>query len=318
MSNRVLVTAIGTMNCTTIIDELRNHGNYYIIGADINPEKYIANSKYVDEFYIFPKVTDDRKKYLEFVKHFCADHKIDIYFCVVDEEVVTIANHRKEFNDIGVTLCIANTDMINISHNKDIFSDWIYENFPDLYIKRYKKYYDIAEVNLPVFIKPIEGRASIGCKLISNQNELKNYKDVWDNFVVQEYICSDKIIAVDIVSNEKYNQIEISQREELLRNGNGCGIAVEIVNNPDIRRYCVEIVQKLRINGVVNIEFFMTDDGPKIIEINPRIPAGVAYSCLSGLNTVLNALNIAQGKPCIFHQIKVGAYYTKRYETIEM
>lgn len=306
------------MNCTTIIDELRKFGNYYIVGADINPEKHIANSKYVDEFYTFPKVTADREKYFLFVKQFCIDHKIDIYFCVVDEEVVTIANHREEFNNIGVTLCIANTDMINICHNKNIFSDWICDNIPELYIKRYKKYSDISETDMPVFIKPIEGRASIGCKLINDKNELKNYEEVWSDYVVQEYINSDKIVAVDIVSNEKYNQIEISQRIELLRNGNGCGIAVKIIDNPDIRKYCMEIVNKLRINGVVNIEFFMTDKGPKIIEINPRIPAGVAYSCMSGLNVVMNALYIAQGIPCVLSPIKVGSYYTKRYETIEM
>ena len=54
MVKRVLVTAIGTMNCTTIIEELRKNKSYYIIGADINPEQYISNSKYVDEFYVFP------------------------------------------------------------------------------------------------------------------------------------------------------------------------------------------------------------------------------------------------------------------------
>lgn len=35
---RVLITALGTMNCTTIVSELRKFPNdYYLIGADINP-----------------------------------------------------------------------------------------------------------------------------------------------------------------------------------------------------------------------------------------------------------------------------------------
>ncbi|MBR4155840.1 MAG: ATP-grasp domain-containing protein [Bacteroidales bacterium] len=318
MVKRVLVTAIGTMNCTTIIEELRKNKSYYIIGADINPEQYISNSKYVDEFYVFPKATINRENYFEFVKQFCINHNIDIYYCVVDEEVATMSNHIDEFESIGVTLCVANSSAVNLCHNKGLFSDWILENVPDLYIKRYKNYEEITNNDLPIFIKPVEGRASIGCKVIKHINELENYKDHWSDYVVQEYIDCSKIVAVDIVSNLKYNQIELSQRLELLRNSNGCGIAVEIINNPQIREYCIEIVKQLQINGVVNIEFFLTEKGPKIIEINPRIPAGVAYSCMSGLNVVMNALYIAQGEPCVFNPIKVGKHYTKRYETIEM
>lgn len=43
--NKVLVTALSTMNSTTIVSELRkSHESLYIIGADINPRQSIANS----------------------------------------------------------------------------------------------------------------------------------------------------------------------------------------------------------------------------------------------------------------------------------
>lgn len=59
---RVLITALGTMNCTTIVSELRKFPNdYYLIGADINPAYCIATSKEVDEFYEFPYSTRDQK-----------------------------------------------------------------------------------------------------------------------------------------------------------------------------------------------------------------------------------------------------------------
>lgn len=61
---RVLITALGTMNCTTIVSELRKYPNdYYLIGADINPSYCIATSKEVDEFYEFPYSTRDREGY---------------------------------------------------------------------------------------------------------------------------------------------------------------------------------------------------------------------------------------------------------------
>ena len=56
----------------------------------------------------------------------------------------------------------------------------------------------------------------------------------------------------------------------------------------------------------------------KIIEINPRLPAGTSYSCLAGCNTVLNLLHIAKGLPLIESNIKIGARFARRYETYEM
>lgn len=317
MATRVLVTAIGTMNGTTIISELKKaEEDFYILGADINVRHCIANSIEVDEYYQFPSVLADRQKYAQFGLNFCKEHEVKIIYCVVDEEVEILAKHRTDFEAIGVTLCLANTDAIVTCHNKDLFAEWSETHIPEYCIKRFKKFEEVRDEDFPVFIKPIEGRASIGCKQINTRAELQEYADDWNNFVVQECI-SGNIIAVDIVSNQHTGQIEIAQRLELLRNSNGCGVAVEIVNNPDVREACLKIANELKLNGVVNAEFFITPDGPKIIEVNPRLPAGIAYSCMCGLDVVMNALRIARGEECRFTPIRIGAHFAKRYETYE-
>lgn len=316
---RILITALGTMNCTTIVSELRKHEGFYLIGADINPRHCIATSREVDEYYQFPKATVNREEYFEFVKDFCQEHKVDIYFCVVDEEVETMAKHREELNDIGVRLCVANTDAVVICHNKDKFAEWSERNIPEYTIRQFKSYEEIQDSDFPLFIKPIEGRASIGCRRIVNKSEFVQIRNEWKNYVVQE--CIDEktdIVAVDIVRNKKTGQVEIAQRLELMRNSNGCGVAVEIVDIPEVKNACLKIAELLDINGVVNTEFFITDNGPKIIEVNPRLPAGIAYSCMAGLDVVMNSLRIAEGEPCIFSPIKVGSHYAKRYETYEI
>ena len=158
MATRVLVTAIGTMNCTTIISELKNNEEeFYIIGADINPRHCIANSVEVDEYYQFPSVLVDREKYAEYVLNFCQEHFVQVLYCVVDEEVETLAKHRKDFERLGVLLCLANTDAIITCHNKDLFAAWSERFIPKYCIKRYKTYSEVTDSDFPVFIKPIEG-----------------------------------------------------------------------------------------------------------------------------------------------------------------
>ena len=313
---KVLITALGTMNCTTLVKEIRNlPENYYIIGADINLPQVIYTSTEVDEYYQFPNATEYREGYFQFVKDFCIKHQIDIYYCVVDEEVETMAVHREELADIGVTLCVANTDAVVICHNKDRFAEWSEKNIPEYCIKRYLKYEDVCDSDFPLFVKPIEGRASIGCNKIENRKELLPFKQEWNKYVVQEYTTGE-FIAADVVRCKKTGMVQVCQRHELLRNSNGCGVAVQIVNNEEVERACQKIAKQLDLNGVVNTEFFVCNDGIRIIEVNPRIPAGVAYSCMAGLNIVKLALDIASGFSVTeASPIKIGAYFVKRYET---
>lgn len=314
---RVLVTAIGTMNCTTIIRELKKADeDFYILGADIYPKRFIANSNGVDEFYQFPKVLEDREYYASFVLNFCKEHGVQVLYCVIDEEVQVLAQHREEFLHAGVTLCVADTSTIVTCHDKILFDEWMKNNFPQYHIPSYTSS-SAGDISFPVFIKPREGRASIGCRMIRNAAELYGVEDLWHDYLVQQYIECGNIISVDVVRNRKTGQIGIIQKKEHLRNANGCGIAVEIVDIEEISSACKSIAGKLDTDGVVNYEFFLTEDGPKLIEINPRLPAGIEYSCMAGMNVVLNALWIARGGHCEFSPVRIGSFYAKRYETYE-
>ena len=80
---------------------------------------------------------------------------------------------------------------------------------------------------------------------------------------------------------------------------------------------CKKIMRKMNLHGVVNAEFFEINGTFRIIEINPRLSAGTSFSCQAGLNTVLNAIEIADGRRCKFGEISVGKHFVKRYETYE-
>lgn len=108
------------------------------------------------------------------------------------------------------------------------------------------------------------------------------------------------------------------QRTEHLRNSSGCGIAVEIIDDQQLHCICDELMQRLQLNGVVNAEFFRTETGYKIIEVNPRFSAGTSFSCMAGCNTVMSALRIAQKKDCSFAEVISGQHFAKKYETYRL
>lgn len=320
MNEVVLVTSIGTVNANAVICELRRTlSNVRIIGADINDRWCVVNSRDVDEFYKFPCVVDTPKEYLEFLQHFCITHEVTDVFAFIDEEIVLLSKYSYIFKSIGVHLCIPEYHVVDICHYKDRFSDWMIENMPDYAIHRYLTK---ESVHYPAFLKPIEGRASIGCKKVINQHDL-DYTigdRPFSQFVVQPFLCGD-IIAADVVRMRNGNVCRLIQRREIIRNGNGCGVAVEIVDEPSVANFCRVFAEKIDLDGVVNVEFLITTNGPKVIEVNPRLPAGTSYSCMAGFNIVMYAFAIANGNNCEIKENttgSIGKRFSRRYETYEM
>lgn len=318
MSKTVLVTAIGTATATAVIRELKKAGGYHIIGADINRRFEIATSLDTDEFYQFPYSTGE--DYIPFALRFCEEHRVDYYYAVIDREVVNLAKHRAEFERIGTKVCVPNYEFAKICHYKDVFGKWIAEHVPQVAVKQYESLEDAAKAEYPLFIKPNEGVASTGCRKIASFAELKasvTAEEIGRSVLVQEFVSGTNV-TVDCIRNGRTGQKIQIQRRELLRNSNGCGIAVEIFRDEKLAAICDTLMEQLDLNGAVNMEFFDTGSGYRIIEINPRFSAGTMYSCMAGVNTVMNAMRIADGEPCEFGEIAVGAHFAERYEVYRM
>lgn len=316
-ATRFLVTAIGTVAASAVISELRKYTeNCCILGADINESKNIVSSKDVDEFYVFPNASENQNAYLDFVLDFCKKHGVEYLYAFIDEEVENLSRHKDLFEAIGTRLCLTDNATVRICHFKNFFYDWMEKNFPMNAIRTYSAVTQIHADDFPLFVKPIEGRASIGCKIIDSfaDSQLLDLS----RCVVQEFVSGDIYVA-DVIRRKKTGEFLMCQRKEILRNGNGCGIAVEITDIPEIYSLAELLAKKLDVDGIISVEFFLTRQNElKVIEINPRIPAGISYSCLAGFNAVVNQLRIAQDLPLISGINRIGARFARRYETYEM
>lgn len=318
---KVLITALGTSAASTIVRELREDQSLYLIGADIVQSNQIVTSQEIDEFYVFPPSVTEQEKYIEFVLDFCQKHNVDYYFAIIDEEVVSVLANRDRFEALGVKLCMVNDEVIQKCHYKNIFSSWIESEFPEIAIKEYRTDQDIKNAQYPLFIKPVEGRASIGCQTVKSYEllqEILNNKLIGQDIIVQENIEYKKIVTVDVLRNKRTGQFFQLQRIELLRNSKGCGIAVKIIYDKALAKIVTAICEKLDLDGIINIEFFVCAEGYKIIEINPRFSAGYVFTYMSGAKFAMNAIKIAEGMACDIPQVEIGKFYAKRYEAYEM
>ena len=318
MSKNVLVTAIGTAASTTIVNRLKQISEYYVIGTDMVPQNQVATSLDVDEYYQFPPSTGE--EYIPFALDFCRIHNVDYYFAIIDNEVVNLVKNRDAFEKIGTKLCLPDYDFTRICHYKELFLEWIEKNYPQIAIKQYKDISEARNAVFPLFLKPHEGAASRGCRIIENFDELEDLKDINEigkSLILQDFV-DGKIVTVDCVRNRATKQVILVPRREYLRNTDGCGIAVEIFKDYNLDQICHNLVEELDLNGVANIEFFETKNGYRIIEINPRHSAGTVYSCMAGCDTVINAIHITNGEECSVGEVTYNSHFAKRYEAYRM
>ena len=316
----VLVTAIGTAAATTVVAELAKTDSYRVVGTDIFNPWEVVTAQEVDDFRRVPPAVGDEERFLRHILELCRECGVNYYFATIDEEVANVSRHKEEFEDLGVRLCIPNREAVELCHDKSRFAQWCEERFSSMSIKRVKTLEEAACASYPLFLKPAFGRASIGCRPIGSFDELIVEVDderLSQDLVLQEYVEGD-MVTVDVVRSAKTGQFKAVPRLETQRNGNGCGVAVELFYDENLIDLCRSVAEGLGLDGVVNMEFFKTDDGYKMIEVNPRLSAGIAFSCLAGADLVGDALRIADGEPLKLDTVRFGTRFAKRYEAYEL
>jgi carbamoyl-phosphate synthase large subunit len=66
---------------------------------------------------------------------------------------------------------------------------------------------------------------------------------------------------------------------------------------------CVSIAIGLDLRGSMNVQMRLTDQGPRVFEINPRFSSTVLMRHRIGFTDVIWALNEVEGKRVVFQDI---------------
>ena len=282
--SNILVTAIGSFSADIVIKNLQKSG-HRIIGIDIYPGEWIANSLQADAFYQSPYATD-RERYISFVNSICVEENIDYIMPLTDVEVDVLTECELEK---GI-LCVSPRETIAICRDKYHLYRVLYEHGVTCLIPTdqfEKKNIDLYAY--PLVAKPRKGRSSQGLHYISSEKELRFLAEMnnLDDFVIQPK-REGRVITVDILRDREF--FMATPRVELLRTPNGAGTSVKVFANEKIQTIAKEIADILDIRGCVNFEFIWSGKDLYFLECNPRFSGGIVFSCIAGYDYINNHL----------------------------
>ena len=313
--NTALVTAIGSFSADIVIKNLIKSG-FRVVGCDIYPAEWIADSGNVASFYQVPLATDE-KRYVNSILKICREEQAKLLIVLTDVEVDVWNRYRDELALASVKLCLSSEETLLLCRDKRKLHRFLMEKgignpIPTLELLEA----DPQHLSYPAVIKPFNGRSSQGLRYIHSLDEMNGFLECGDTegLIVQPYY-QGSIITVDVVRQAETGKSVAVCRKELLRTPNGAGTSVLVFLDPVLEATCRDIANALDINGCVNFEFIQTEDGSyHMLECNPRFSGGVEFSCLAGYDCVTNHLRCFTGEAIEPLKEITGMYIARKYE----
>ena len=348
MKETILVTAIGSFSAVTVMESLKKQG-YRVVGCDIYPAEWIANSKLTDVFYQAPYATD-RPAYEAFIRTVCRKEAAQFVMPLTDVEIDLFRGWETAEEETGAILCMSDREVLDICRNKKKQEQvleplGICKTIPGMLLSELTEIFlqmdgdsralvNGLDVNgemwkYPLVIKPVDGRSSQGLRIVHTPKEmeaaLEACREHLEQYLVQPKI-SGSIITVDIVRNMETGSCVCISRKELLRTLNGAGTSVQVFENQYLEQQCQAIAKALNVHGCVNFEF-VEEQTPeekhgvgvwRFLECNPRFSGGLAFSVLAGYDVVKNHLNCFKGMELEPKGEIREQYIARRYEEFVM
>lgn len=328
---RLLLTGAGSPAAPGVIKSLRgaNKFDFRIIGIDCNPGA--TGFHMVDRFYVTPRAEDEA--FIPSVLEICKIERIDLLFSLVTSELVKLSLHSNEFRMQGTSLLLSEAETIRQTIHKGMLFERLkafaiavpdFEAVHD--VDMFKKAIDnLGFPKRPVCFKPAISDGSRGFHILDAQAD--RFRSIFEDKPNSAYISYTELLAniegrgslpelivMEYMPNEEYSVDILADHGNVLvavprlREGITSGITTKsiIKNEADIIRYASEIVEKLRLHGIIGVQVRRDVKGdPKIVEINPRIQGTIVHCTAAGVNIPLLGVKQALGIPISDEELTV-------------
>lgn len=311
--------------------------NYFKLALSGKGRVHVANSVkssamlHGDHSVITPLIYD--LNYIPFIKNYCEENGIDVIIPLFDIDLPILSKHIDEFMNIGVQVVVSRQEVTLLCNDK-----WLSYNYlKDRQIKTPNTYLTVTDaeeafeqgiIKFPLIIKPRWGMGSISIYEADNLEELqvlaaKTINNINSSYLKYEasksedslIIIQEKIIGqeygLDIINDLNGNyQTTIVKKKYAMRSGEtDCA---ETVSEEKLEQIGETLSKELRHIANLDVDVFLVNDIPYVLEMNARFGGGYPFSHRAGVNLpkaiILWSKNETVDKDILTAQLGVLSY----------
>lgn len=245
----------------------------------------------------------------------CKEQKIDVLISLNDLELPILAEHKSDFEVLGVKVIVSDPAVIDVCFDKYKTAQFI----ESLGLKTPKTYVDYheavaaikaGELKFPLIVKPRWGSGSIGLEFVDDLEELeivyrldrkKVQKSILatasvdDNFLLIQEVIKGPEYGLDIANDLHGKNRGVSVKQKLAMRSGETDKAIT-VDNAQVREIGTTIGKALKHIGNLDCDVLERDGEYYVLELNPRFGGGYPFSHEAGVNIPKAIVAWAQGQ----------------------
>lgn len=275
--------------------------------SELAPAVYEA-----DKFYKVPRMTDEG--YIDVIFDICKKEEINGVLTLIDPELSLLAQYKKDFEAIGVTVIGSSYERCERALDKMQMFTWLTAhgyNCAKSYVDKEKFYKDAEDgkISYPVFVKPVCGSASIAISKVYDKETIELLFARDDNLMIQEFLNGQEIgadVYIDMISGEI---VSIFTKKKLVMRA---GETDKSVSFKDEKLFDLieQFAKESGWSGQIDIDIFDVDGKYYISEVNPRFGGGYPHAYECGCDHMTMILNNLSGNK---NEKKIGEYESGIY-----
>jgi glutathione synthase/RimK-type ligase-like ATP-grasp enzyme len=128
---------------------------------------------------------------------------------------------------------------------------------------------------------------SVLCELSEAKRYLNVPPDQFIKLLVMEYLPGPEYSLDCLAKNGQLIKFSIRKKSKL------AGRPEKLVDDPALGQVAELLAKRFDLSWIFNLQFISSEDGPRLLEINPRMAGGLYFSCLAGINYPYWAIRLA-------------------------
>ncbi|MGN0364447.1 MAG: ATP-grasp domain-containing protein [Suilimivivens sp.] len=301
----ILFCSVGR-RCELLKDFRRTMGEDIKIVVTDNSEVAPAMA-FADRAYQVPLINDP--SYIPMILDICKKEEIQAVTTLIDPEIMLLAEHRKEFEALGVTVLAPYEETAKLCFNKYEMYQFLTKHQINT-VKTYGTYgefhraYEAGEISLPVFVKPRTGSGSVGARKIESIELLEQVTEADESLIIQELMTGKDLDADVYVDTISHKPVAMFSKRKLSTTIGGANKTISFKDDV-LFSFIKEILSVMHFNGPLDMDFFYQDGKYYLSEVNPRFGGAYLHAYGAGVDFVKL---IAENVKGIENQEIIGNY----------